>query len=227
MLSDCVREIWTWHPLCWVTDSWQALEENSPCLCNSLHKEWISRAGTWVMVQEWFHLAAVSWTGSFSSLGAERAEAELQGVFALFFLNFFFPFLKSLPQSLPVMPNLRSHFQILPDTVETFLARWRQDKHKGEGNCSVLQLSAEERELCGFEPGQNDWFFTSDDDWRIGTVLRDVLGVSGAVVIYLNDEFKAAVLWNGLLCKLVLNSAPYFNNDLWNSHSEILSCVVK
>lgn len=140
--------------------------------------------------------------------------------------TFFFPFLKSLLQSLPIMPNLCSHFQILPDAVETFLAWWRQDKDKGEGNCSVW-LSAEERELFGFEPGQNDWFFTSDDDWRIGTVLRDMLGVSGAVVVYLNDEFKAAVLWNGLLCKLGLNSALYFNNDLWNSHSEILPCVVK
>lgn len=121
---------------------------------------------------------------------------------------------------MPIRPNLRSHFQILPDAVETFLAWWGQDEDKGEGNCSLLQLNVEERELFGFEPGQNDWFFTSDDDWRIGTVLRDELGMSGAVVIYLNGEFKAAVLWNGPLCKLDLNSALYFNDDLWNSLSE-------
>lgn len=63
-------------------------------------------------------------TGSFSSLEAERAETELWGVLALLFYSlkeFFFPFFKSLLQSLPKMPNLCSHFQILPDTVETFL----------------------------------------------------------------------------------------------------------
>lgn len=90
LLSDCVREIQTWHPLCWVTDSWQALEKNSPCLCNSPHKEWISRAGTWVVVQEWFRLAAAIWAGSFSSLEAEGAETELWRVFTLFL--FYFPF---------------------------------------------------------------------------------------------------------------------------------------
>lgn len=98
--------------------------------------------------------------------GCEGKDRPLVGICTL---NFFFLFFKSLLQSLPIMPNLCSRFQTLPDAVETFLAWWRQGRDKGEGNCSLLQLSAEERELFGFEPGQNDWFFTSSDDWRIGT----------------------------------------------------------
>lgn len=69
--------------------------------------------------------------------GWESRNRALAGIYPLSFY-FFFSFLKSLLLSLPIMPNLCSCFQMLPDAMETLLAWWRQDRDKGEESCSVL-----------------------------------------------------------------------------------------
>lgn len=50
-----------------------------PVSLQLLPKEWISRAGTWVTVQERFRLAAAIWTGSFFSLGLREQKQSFRG----------------------------------------------------------------------------------------------------------------------------------------------------